>query len=157
MKFPTKLPSLAQRHAELNAMKWPDSRLYLTAGRELRYVFSIAPTVLSRVYRCMVKLKVSGSPEAFVLEPDLVELAGGRRLPHVYPHEGRGTKLCLWLPRAGEWSSELTMQESYLPWTAEWLNYFEEWLVTDEWAGGGEHPVNRQKRWMNQGRFMVMR
>ena len=157
MKIPTKPMSLAQRHAELKALKWPESNLYLIAGRDLRYVFSIAPNVLSRVYRCMLRLRVSGSPEAFVLEPNLEELAPGRQLPHVYPHDGRGTKLCLWLPRAAEWSSQLTMQESYLSWTAEWLDYFEEWLVTDEWAGGGEHPDSRRKRWANQGRYLVMR
>jgi len=39
-----------------------------------------------------------------VLDPDPTVLAAGRAVPHTYPHEGHGTKLCLWLPRAREWS-----------------------------------------------------
>lgn len=51
---------------------------------------------------------------------------GLRLLPHVYPHKGSGTKLCLWLPKAHEWSAQLRLDETYLPWAAEWLDYFEE-------------------------------
>jgi hypothetical protein len=29
---------------------------------------------------------------------------------------------------------------SRLPWAAIWLFYFEEWLASGEWKGGGEHP-----------------
>jgi hypothetical protein len=27
-----------------------------------------------------------------------------------------------------------------VPWTALWLFYFEEWLASDDWKGGGMHP-----------------
>ena len=74
-------------------------------------------------------------------------LAQGREIPHIYPHSGLGTKLCLWLPGSGEWSPQMRLSETYLPWTAEWLDYFEDWLITDSWAGGGAHPAPRRKRW----------
>ena len=140
-------PNLAQRHAELSALGWPGSSLTLVHGRELRFSFSIAPTALSRSYRCLLKVYVSSFPELFVLEPDPKVLAAGRSLPHVYPHVGRGSKLCLWLPNANEWCAQMRLEDTYLPWAAEWLDYFEEWLVTDHWAGGGEHPRPRRKRW----------
>ena len=28
-----------------------------------------------------------------------------------------------------------------VPWAAEWFWFFEHWLVTGEWLGGGSHPV----------------
>jgi hypothetical protein len=28
-----------------------------------------------------------------------------------------------------------------VPWTALWLFYFEEWLTSDDWKGGGIHPA----------------
>jgi hypothetical protein len=86
-------------------------------------------------------------PELFVMEPDPKVLAAGRDLPHTYPHEGAGTKLCLWLPKGREWSAHTRLDETYLPWAAEWLDYFEEWLTTGEWAGGGVHPRTEPKRW----------
>lgn len=140
MVIPRRRLSLAQRGAELKALGWPNSKVEYLQGREMRFSFSIAPTPMSRSYRCLLKVPRSGFPEMIVLEPELQLLAGGRLIPHVYPHKGKGTKLCLWLPRASEWNSSMRFDETYLPWTAEWLDYFEEWLETDTWAGGGVHP-----------------
>jgi hypothetical protein len=36
-----------------------------------------------------------------------------------------------------------------VPWTALWLFYFEEWLVSNEWKGGGEHPGGVDKPQFN--------
>lgn len=143
---PTRLPNLAQRHAELKALGWPGSALKLMGGRELRFGFTVSPTPLSRAYRCLLKVYAARFPELFVVDPDPKILAAGRVLPHVYPHDGPGAKLCLWLPRTYEWCAQMRFDETYLPWAAEWLDYFEEWLVTDIWTGGGEHPVAPRKR-----------
>ncbi|WP_258193290.1 hypothetical protein [Paraburkholderia sp. BL25I1N1] len=37
----------------------------------------------------------------------------------------------------------MKLADTHLAWTVEWLGYFEEWLVTGEWAGGGYHPTPR--------------
>lgn len=149
------LPSLARRHAELQALAWPGSKLTLIGGRELRFDFSVAPTPLSRVYRCLLKLTVARHPDLLVLDPDPRALAGVRPVPHIYPHEGPGTKLCLWLPRAREWSAHMKLSETYLPWAAQWLDCFEEWLATGEWTGGGEHPQPRARRWSRTGELRI--
>lgn len=85
------------------------------------------------------------TPHVLVVMPDLIDLAGGRKLPHVY--EQRPTRLCLYLPRAREWNGSMSMSETIMPWTILWLFYFEEWLVSDDWKGGGVHPtVSRGQR-----------
>ncbi len=144
---PSRRPNLAQRHAELKALAWPESTLEFCQGRSLRFGFKVAPTPLSRVYRCCLKLYPAKFPELYVMDPDPRKVAAGRVLPHTYPHSGLGTKLCLWLPKAHEWSTQMRLDETYLPWAAEWLDYFEEWLVTNEWSGGGVHPDAAPKRW----------
>jgi hypothetical protein len=88
----------------------------------------------------------------FVMKPDLLDLAEGRSLPHVYRNDGSGTRLCLWLPRKNEWVPQMALIETYISWTSEWLNYFEEWLLTGVWSGGGEHPTPKQKRWAKKAR-----
>ena len=30
--------------------------------------------------------------------------------------------------------------QTVVPWTSLWLFYFEDWLASNEWKGGGEHP-----------------
>lgn len=120
MMPPLRQPNLAQRHAELKALRWPESTLEFVQGRALRFGFKVAPTPLSRVYRCSLKLYAAKSPELFVLDPD---------------------------PKAHEWCAQMRLDETYLPWAAEWLDYFEEWLVTDDWSGGGAHPEMKPRRW----------
>jgi hypothetical protein len=154
---PWRLPTLAQRHAELKALKWPDSTLEFVQGRTLRFGFKVAPTPLSRVYRCSLRIYAAKHPEMLVMAPDPKVLAAGRALPHVYPHSGAGTKLCLWLPKAREWSPQMRLAETYLPWAAEWLDYFEEWLATDRWSGGGAHPEMKRRRWTRQGALRLAR
>jgi hypothetical protein len=82
-----------------------------------------------------------------VLSPDLTTLADEAALPHVYPNSGPGTKLCLWWPKQREWLPQMKLVDTYIAWTAEWLWHFEDWLATGVWAGGGEHPQQRRKRW----------
>ncbi|WP_454766118.1 hypothetical protein [Cupriavidus campinensis] len=88
-------------------------------------------------------------PELLVLEPDLRVVAADKRLPHTYLHDGLGTKLCLWWPKAREWSNRMKLSETYIPWAVEWLGYFEHWLASGEWNGGGEHPNANHRRRRN--------
>ncbi|MDR3529296.1 MAG: hypothetical protein P4L90_01880 [Rhodopila sp.] len=76
----------------------------------------------------------------FVDQPDLVALAEGRKLPHVYSESP--IRLCLYLPSSGEWHGGLLIANTLVPWAALWLYFFEEWLVSDDWKGGGVHPID---------------
>jgi hypothetical protein len=101
----------------------------------------LTPTPLSRSYSAAVKYQLGLAPRAYVLNPSLLELASGRRIPHLYSQAEQG--LCLYLPNAGEWNSSKFISETIVPWTLLWLFYFEEWLVSDEWKGGGVHPPRK--------------
>lgn len=77
-------------------------------------------------------------PNVFVEEPDLKVLAEGKRIEHLYSQET--VELCLWLPSTGQWNSRMSIAETIMPWTVLWLYYFEDWLATGNWRGGGIHP-----------------
>ena len=100
--------------------------------------YGASPTPVSRTYRIRLSYKARGSPEVVVEEPALSVVAGGRRLPHVYDQEP--PRLCLYLPGTGEWRPWMPMDETIVPWVVLWLFYFEEWLISDQWKGGGAHP-----------------
>ena len=34
----------------------------------------------------------------------------------------------------------MRIDQTIVPWTILWLFYFEEWLDSNEWKGGGVHP-----------------
>lgn len=145
---PKKIPSLAERRLDLLSLALPGALLSFQAGQGLLYHFSLAPSVFGRVYDCRLHIKPDARmPEVLVLAPDLKALANGDDLPHIYPHDGPGTKLCLWWPRQRDWLPQMKLTETCIPWTAEWLWYFEDWLSTRFWTGGGEHPQPRSKRY----------
>lgn len=113
------------------------------SGR-LSWRYQARPTPLSRAYDVHISYRLNTPPKVYVHDPVLADLAPGRPLPHVY--EQRPARLCLYLPGTGEWSPGMRLDQTIVPWTALWLFFFEEWLVTDEWKGGGVHPGDRRVR-----------
>lgn len=147
------IPTLAQRAWELRGLKLPGSMVAIQGGQVLRFRFSLSPGLFGRLYDCELRVFPGEKPpQMFVLRPDLIEVAGGRRPPHLYDHDGRGCLLCLWWPKNGEWHPHHKLGSSYIAWTGEWLWYYEEWLKHDEWLAGGAHPVRVPCRW-SPGRF----
>lgn len=104
----------------------------------------ISPGDYARTYSIEMLYKQNTSPKVWVREPNLKELAGDRRLPHVYDQEEQ--LLCLYLPNCGFWSDDKLLAQTILPWACLWLHYFELWLVTNEWHGRGEHPRSKHKK-----------
>lgn len=134
-------PNLAARLVELSRLNIPGATYQFKSGRGLIYRMELSPTEASRLYLCELHVPSSASfPKVIVREPDLLVLAAGKKLPHIYPYDGKGVHLCLWKPKFREWNWSMKLSETYVPWTVEWLWYFEDWLYSGVWAGGGDHP-----------------
>ncbi|BAU38750.1 transposase [Acetobacter pasteurianus NBRC 101655] len=103
----------------------------------LTWQYSVTPTPLSRQYKIRIDYSQNASPKVYVEDPDLVFLADGREIPHIYSK--KPLRLCLYLPDSGEWKRSFFIHRTIVPWTTLWLFYFEEWLISDDWKGGGKH------------------
>lgn len=110
----------------------------------------LQPLPFSREYRVVIRYTLSHPPVCVVIDPDLSTLAQGRKIPHIYRNQTgiRGTQLCLYLPvvkpknKVSEWQPTMFLAKTILPWASMWLVYFEFWLSSGEWDGGGvEHDV----------------
>jgi hypothetical protein len=123
----------------------------IRAGR-FTWRYTAIPSPVGRDYGIRLEFGQGRPPtvDVFVDAPDLRELAGGRRIPHLYRQ--RPPRLCLWLPKTYEWQSWMRLDQTIVPWTALWLYYFEEWLESDEWMGGGMHPdgLEDRERWSEE-------
>lgn len=146
-KPPVRRLTPAQQYAGLqrNPICAGAGQLY-PSGLVWRY--TARPSLLGRAYGLRIEFKQDDVPCMFVESPDLVGLAEGRKIPHVY--EQSPVHLCLFLPGAREWRPDLLIDRTLVPWASLWLFYFEDWLVSDEWKGGGAHPpetvTSRRKR-----------
>jgi hypothetical protein len=69
----------------------------------------------------------------------------GERPPHIYVDaDGQGFSLCLYDWRNDEWCAADSIADTIIPWAAEWLFWFEAWLLIGVWSGGGRHPDVRE-------------
>jgi len=117
---------------------YPDSEASLKRD-VLRWATDLTPTPLSRTYRVTLEMHRDGTPKVRLVHPTL-QTRDGKSCPHLYP----GGVLCLYLPGAFEWTREMQLVETVVPWISEWLAHYEVWLATGEWTGGGEHPGDKE-------------
>lgn len=115
------------------------SQYNITKGK-LIWKSKVRPTQLSREYNIEIIYAKSNLPEVYVVGDELQNL-DSKDFPHKYEIdiENKRVKLCLYRYYK-EFSSEKLICETIIPWAIEWLYFYEIWLVTGEWQGGGEHP-----------------
>ncbi|WP_219414781.1 hypothetical protein [Pseudonocardia nigra] len=91
----------------------------------------LQPTAASRTYTVRLSHRHGKRPQVEVIGPQLELHPEADRVPHVYP----GDHLCLYYGR--EWNDSLLLAHTVLPWASEWLLYYELWIATGTWHGGG--------------------
>lgn len=71
----------------------------------------------------------------------------GEQAPHIYRLrcDPAYPRLCLYDPEAGDFSPDMPIAGSIIPWTIDWLFFYEEWVRTGIWKGGGRHPEIRSE------------
>ena len=115
------------------------------SGRLFSFTCELQPTPLSRRYTCRIEYHCNQLPKMRVLEPSLrPDPEGG--LPH-YFHDTQS--LCLF--DRNDWNPSMFLADTIVPWTIEWLYFYELWLATDIWHGSGTTraipaPRNRAKQ-----------
>lgn len=69
----------------------------------------------------------------------------GKWPPHIYFNKADPLypRLCLYDPQERLWTPEEYIADTIIPWTIDWLFFFEGWLDTGTWEGGGRHPERR--------------
>jgi hypothetical protein len=87
----------------------------------------IRPTERSGQYRVEINYAPWGSPVIYVLEP---EIEVSTRI-HTYSNGS----LCLYDWREQPWQHKFHLHETIIPWIAEWLVFYELFLITGKWLG----------------------
>ncbi|MEY9098003.1 hypothetical protein ABIA24_000912 [Sinorhizobium fredii] len=98
-------------------------------------------------YRIEIRYALGDFPEVRVLAPELTRLPENPEgpLPHVYRPLTDPT-LCLFDPATDEWDGSMLISRTTIPWSIDWLTFYEFWLMTGSWSGGGRHPEPSHQR-----------
>lgn len=97
---------------------------------------AVTPTALAETYRIRVDYRQNRMPRTWVLSPPLVARPPWTAIPHMFDQD----RLCLFL--TGEWTADMYVADTIIPWAAEWLHYYELWHATGAWHGGGHEPAH---------------
>ena len=119
---------------------------YPSASCEIRngtlfWMGKVRPTPLSREYTVALIYNGPQKPKVWVIGEELQRI-DDPDFPHKYEidPENKMVRLCLY--RYQEFSEEKFLAKTIIPWTVEWLYFYEIWLATGKWCGGGEHPAS---------------
>lgn len=110
--------------------------------RRIDTYISLKPTEDSQSY----KLKISASVDSTIVsiypvKPYIGREINGIKVPHMYSDGS----LCLFYPGYDEWKYSDSWAETLIPWASLWLYYYELWLMTGEWIGGGIHENSKKQ------------
>ena len=99
----------------------------------------LKPTPLSETYTIEIIYRRRHYPQVWVRQPTLRVKVEDYKVVHIF-REG-----CLCLHAEEEWKPWMTISSTLVPWAAEWLLYYELWLATGQWHGGGEYRIPARK------------
>lgn len=105
----------------------------------LECVGDITPSEHCATYRIAIRYKKDGIPEVRIRNPVIPQGIKGR--VHIYDN---GT-LCLYDYREQPWQVTDNLHEKIIPWTAEWLVFYELYLMCGQWLGS-EAPHGSDKK-----------
>lgn len=123
---------------------WPDLHTKL-ARNILVATGSILPAALTQRYRVRLEYRLGNDPKVWVEEPRIMAARGpGEFVPHVYDRSTE-PRPCLFYSHTREWDSGKLLAYTVLPWLLAWLSFYEVWLATGAWIGGGIDHGGQEK------------
>jgi hypothetical protein len=114
-----------------------------------KYGFHAEISLRKGKYKVLVEYLCTDTVHVYLITPEIIMEDYG--IIHTYGmhspmlHQKKLLRLCLTVPSKNEWSPTVPLLESYIPWAAEWTEFYELWLLTGVWHGGGEHPGTKRE------------
>jgi hypothetical protein len=142
---------------EAMAAQWPRFKVIERGGSDVEWQGLLAPDKREHLVRVrhripMVLENISlldAQPRVQVLQRLLERHPDYEQgpIPHVYRSEVDPSLpyLCLFSPSMGEWDVSDLIADTTIFWAAQWLYFYEGWLVTKKWRGGGRHVVRPEE------------
>ncbi len=119
--------------------EYPESQCSLHCG-VLIWSGEIRPTPLSRTYKIRIECHSFQKRPKVILYGDYIEGIDRRDFPHYFEIDRDKPEVVLCLHMPYEFDHRSWIADTIILWTQEWLYFYEIWLATGEWHGGGHVP-----------------
>jgi len=94
-------------------------------GKRWVWVGYLNPTNRSSNYKVKIVYHPY-QPKVFILEPQVLDFS---------PHRYKDQSLCLYHPNDNSFDGMQLISDTIIPWTSEWLYFYEVWLNEGVWWG----------------------
>lgn len=143
----TPIPLVKQRVSLRSCYKNSECEI---ENNQLLWTGKVKPTALSKEYTLLILYTFKKSPKVWVIGDELEKIED-KDFPHIYDKdvEKKMVQICLYMN--SEFNSSKYLSSTIIPWAIEWLYYYELWLITGKWLGGGRHPEKGAKKKQKQG------
>lgn len=115
--------------------RYPESTCYIK-NNVLTWLGKIRPTAVSRIYEVKICYKQGYMPKVIVFGDNL-KMLDESDFPHKFRinQEKKEVEICLYM--FDEFNGSSVIADTIVIWAQEWLYFYEIWLCTGEWHGGG--------------------
>ncbi len=136
------IPLIRQRIALM--VQYPDTTCSISKN-VLHWKGVVKPSPLSKEYPVTITYQIYHRPNVIIYDQDNI-FPGCQHPPHVFrvDEEKGNVSICLYFG-SYEFSSKNLLANTIVPWSVEWLYFYEIWLSTGSWEGGG-HSINISKK-----------
>ncbi|MCY4161303.1 MAG: hypothetical protein OXE77_05500 [Flavobacteriaceae bacterium] len=135
------LPSL--EHLKKIRADFPNVKIIKRTWDGFHIKIQIQPTPISQKYCISILYEKNERVKVFVINKRLKIAPNRKKLPHIYDSEKQ--QLCLYSPSKKEWNGFKPIADTIIPWTSEWLFFYELWLIEGQWLGGGHNEYSNKK------------
>lgn len=122
--------------------EYPESYCYMRRGR-LLWWGELKPTPLSKTYKIRIECYDFYQRPKVILYGDQIDGIERSDFPHHFEIDREKPEVVLCLHMPYEYDFRSWIADTIIPWTQEWLYFYEIWLATGEWCGGGHVPKTK--------------
>ncbi len=140
-----------EQQMQAMAFQWPDFKLTKQIDQSATWEGILAPDKREHLVRVRYRVPMvlqnitltDAQPRVQVISPKLERHWDYEEgpIPHAYKNEDDPSLpfLCLFSPSLREWDVSDLLADTTIFWANEWLYFYEGWLLTKMWRGGGRH------------------
>lgn len=110
---------------EINILKKFPSFQLIREKEAIYWIGFLQPTSRSLQYKVKVVYHPY-QPKVFILEPEIISFV---------PHRYQDNSLCLYHPNDKSYDGTTLIADTIIPWTSEWLFFYEAWIEEGVWWG----------------------
>lgn len=113
---------------------------YSLKSGKLTWKQRVRPSKLSRTYDIIVQYD-GKIPRIYLYNQGIMK-SENEYIPHCYERNYKNktneyVMICLYYPKYNEWSGNMLLSDTIIPWAIDWLYFYELWRITGRWLGGG--------------------